>query len=338
MKIKNFGFWIVILIFAFLILHLALRRREPPLKVVKIQSRNLTFMVETRAGTVGEVLGEQGFTLPSPLPSREGNSSSFPLPWWERLGEGVIAGMTVEISRPVETIVNDAGVEKSYISSAATVNDLLYEKGIKLSSTDKVSAFISTPSSYSPYQGGEREGVFLTDGMVVKIDRIVTLPVRERTDIPFAITRYDNPFLPYGQEKILTPGKPGQQETEFLITYKNGVEIKRKFVRETILSTPVTETREFGTKIEIEETTEGVASWYAYRGCLCAAHPFYDKGRYARVTNLQNGQSVIVQINDRGPELDKHPDRVIDLDSVAYKALSNLSSGTISVRVELLKN
>ena len=37
-------------------------------------------------------------------------------------------------------------------------------------------------------------------------------------------------------------------------------------------------------------------------------------------------------------ELDKFPDRVIDLDAVAYKALAPLGSGTIAVKTELLKN
>ena len=120
-----------------------------------------------------------------------------------------------------------------------------------------------------------------------------------------------------------------------MITYKNGVEIKRHLLSETVVRIPQTEQRRLGTRIEVEQTEQGRASWYAYKGCLCAAHPSYMKGRYVRVT--AGGKSVIVRINDRGPDQSIYPDRVIDLDSVAFKQLAPLGAGTIGVRAELLK-
>src|SRR5207244_4253660 len=52
---------------------------------------------------------------------------------------------------------------------------------------------------------------------------------------------------------------------------------------------------------------------------------------YARVTNLENGRSIIVRVNDRGPYA---YDRVIDLSIGAAKALESYRTGTVRVRVE----
>jgi hypothetical protein len=80
----------------------------------------------------------------------------------------------------------------------------------------------------------------------------------------------------------------------------------------------------------------GVASWYKYKDCDCAASPDFKKGTKVKVTNLKNGKSIVLRINDWGPERDKFPDRVIDLDVTAFKKLANKRGGLIHVRVEKL--
>lgn len=81
--------------------------------------------------------------------------------------------------------------------------------------------------------------------------------------------------------------------------------------------------------------TEGVASWYAYKGCNCAASPDFPKGSYVKVTRINDpSKSVIVCINDYGPERDIFPDRVIDLDKVAFTQIAPLGAGLTRVKVE----
>jgi rare lipoprotein A len=89
----------------------------------------------------------------------------------------------------------------------------------------------------------------------------------------------------------------------------------------------------------------GLASWYgdAFHGrrtangevydmrSLTAAHPTMPLPSYARVTNLANGYSVIVRVNDRGPY---HGGRVMDVSSRAADVLDFKGSGTARVRVE----
>jgi len=88
----------------------------------------------------------------------------------------------------------------------------------------------------------------------------------------------------------------------------------------------------------------GVASWYGadFHGrrtangevfdanALTAAHPTLPLPCYAEVTNLDNGKSVLVRVNDRGPYVN---DRLIDMSYAAAKALGYTSQGRARVRV-----
>ncbi len=91
--------------------------------------------------------------------------------------------------------------------------------------------------------------------------------------------------------------------------------------------------------------SEGIASWYGpdFHGKLTAngelfdmnglsaAHPTLPMPSYLRVTNLGNGRSVIVRLNDRGPYA---KERVVDLSVGAAKALDFYGQGLARVRVE----
>jgi len=91
----------------------------------------------------------------------------------------------------------------------------------------------------------------------------------------------------------------------------------------------------------------GTASWYGelFHGRrtangeiydmdrLSAAHPTLPLPVYARVTNLQNGRSIIVRINDRGPYAN---DRIIDLSRHSAELLGYRDKGTAQVRVQFL--
>ena len=80
--------------------------------------------------------------------------------------------------------------------------------------------------------------------------------------------------------------------------------------------------------------TEGTASWYKYKGCNCAASPDYPKGTKLKVTNLDNGKSIVVKVNDWGPDRSIFPERVIDLDAVAFKKIARKGAGLCRVSVE----
>lgn len=68
---------------------------------------------------------------------------------------------------------------------------------------------------------------------------------------------------------------------------------------------------------------------------LTAAHKTLPFGSKVQVTNMRNGRSVVVRINDRGPYV---RGRIIDLSRAAAKQIGLGSSGTARVKLELLKN
>jgi rare lipoprotein A len=87
----------------------------------------------------------------------------------------------------------------------------------------------------------------------------------------------------------------------------------------------------YGSKFHGRRTSsQEVYDMYAFT----AAHKTLPLPSFARVTNLDNGKSLIVRINDRGPF---HPGRVIDLSYAAAVKLGYRNKGSARVRVEALQ-
>lgn len=98
---------------------------------------------------------------------------------------------------------------------------------------------------------------------------------------------------------------------------------------------------------DILETEDGVASYYHNkfhgrltangerydRGELTAAHRDYPFGTWLRVISLDNGNSVIVRVNDRGPH---KKSRIVDLSRAAAEELDMVRKGVMRVRIEVL--
>ncbi len=80
----------------------------------------------------------------------------------------------------------------------------------------------------------------------------------------------------------------------------------------------------------------GDASWYRYKNGLFAASPDFPQGTRLRVINKDNKKSVDVVVNDFGPDRTQQPNRVLDLDAVAFERLAPLGQGTVQVMVEVL--
>jgi rare lipoprotein A len=97
---------------------------------------------------------------------------------------------------------------------------------------------------------------------------------------------------------------------------------------------------------EATRVEEGVASFYAdsFHGSETASGEKYNKradtaahrtlafGTRVKVTNLEDGKSVWVRINDRGPQVEG---RIIDLSGSAARKLGITKAGTAKVRLEI---
>lgn len=94
-------------------------------------------------------------------------------------------------------------------------------------------------------------------------------------------------------------------------------------------------------------TETGVASYYAdtyvdrhtasgelYQSSeMTAAHRTLPFGTLVQVTNIKNGRSVVVRVNDRGPFV---RGRIIDLSRAAFDRIGNTSQGLLKVRIEVV--
>ncbi len=107
--------------------------------------------------------------------------------------------------------------------------------------------------------------------------------------------------------------------------------------------------RWFHPEVDPDYDESGTASWYGPNfhgrvtangeifdsGFLSAAHPTLPLPSYVRVTNLGNGRSAIVRVNDRGPFAHN---RLIDVSQRTAEVLGFVNSGTARVRVQYVGN
>ena len=128
--------------------------------------------------------------------------------------------------------------------------------------------------------------------------------------------------------------------------------VRAILVPEDVKSTPVPVSAPPKPKVkvvpEVVKVITGQASWYGpgfygnrtasgevYRpGTMTAAHRSLPFGTKVRVTNLWNGRSAVIRINDRGPFV---AHRVIDLGHGAASSLGVTASGVADVRLEVLR-
>jgi len=115
----------------------------------------------------------------------------------------------------------------------------------------------------------------------------------------------------------------------------------------TVQKASVESSRKKSSKPVTKHALNGTASWYGpgFHGKKTASGKIYDQhkltaahktlplGTKARVTNLDNGSTVDVEINDRGPFIEG---RIIDLSRAAAGALGFVESGLAPVQVELM--
>lgn len=211
-------------------------------------------------------------------------------------------------------------------------------------------AFVLSPAvsaaSLSHNSGGfKMESVkdFKANGPVLDLSNEFSDPWGLRRLSP--IYQYDTLGLSRGQKLTLTisyseVGLPGVNEVKDIYFYdkKNsvwrllgGVDYPEKKEMRIETSMPFAPLAVFSYP---SSRSIGQATWYAYKGGNYAASPDYPKGTKLKVTNTDNNKSVVVTVNDYGPDRRLYPQRAIDLDKVAFAKIASLSAGVINVKVE----
>ncbi len=122
---------------------------------------------------------------------------------------------------------------------------------------------------------------------------------------------------------------------------------KEGYIHPTMRPYSVFGKRYYPTKVRVGETFYGISSWYGpdFDGkatssgeiydmhALTAAHKTFPMNTMVKVTNRDNGKSVIVRITDRGPFVGT---RIIDLSNKAAHQIDMVKKGTANVKLEVV--
>lgn len=140
--------------------------------------------------------------------------------------EPVEAGEAITIQRAQEVTIHYHGEITKTTACGETAGELLQRLNLTVSGEDVISHGLDTA---------------VYDGMVLRIDRIVTHQETYTTAVPHEVRYCDDPSVPEGMEEVLTEGEDGEMLCTAGVTYVNGIESERVVLTETVTKAPVTE-------------------------------------------------------------------------------------------------
>ena len=214
------------------------------------------------------------------------------------------------------------GKDHDVVTNATTVGELLSAMGITPDRNDRV-----LPSPSAPLHPGQTIRYTSIDYRV----RELRVPIPHTT-----ATVYTDALKP-GQVRIAHPGVDGVMRETYRMKLVNGHVVSRQLLDQQVLQAATPERRLVGrgeadaSRNSSHGAQVGDASWYSFSpgSGLTAAHPWLPFGTVVTVTNLVNGRTVQVVINDRGP----FGGRIIDLSSQAFSRIAPLGQGVARVRL-----
>ncbi|MBK4728600.1 septal ring lytic transglycosylase RlpA family protein [Oxynema sp. CENA135] len=174
----------------------------------------------------------------------------------------------------------------------------------------------------------DKEGEIVSESYLIKVDDEALLVVDENTRLPDTTANLEQDALQMTNRlrRLVADAAPLSQVAN---------KPKPKPKAPEIVTSPV------------QFVVNGWASWYGpgFHGRLSASGEVFDQnaltaahrtlpfGTEVRVTNLNNGRSIVVRINDRGPFVGN---RVIDLSAAAAQVLGMMDTGVAPVRLDIL--
>lgn len=225
------------------------------------------------------------------------------------------ASQPVGSSRTVNARVVVMGKDHDVLTNADTVLELLSAMGVNPDGSDRV-----VPSPRTP----------LHPGIDVRFTDVDYRTREMRVPIPHTTyTTYSQVLAP-GQVKTIREGVDGVMLETFRLKVVDGDVVSRRLLSRSVIRQAFPTRRVIGQRNQSTGIQVGEASWYEAPGsALTAAHPSLAFGTVVTVTNLANGKSVRVVINDRGP----FGGRIIDLSPEAFSAIGLLGQGVCQVRL-----
>ena len=208
------------------------------------------------------------------------------------------------------------GKDHDVLTNATTVRELLSAMGIEPDRNDRV-----RPSPSAPL---EPSSAVVYSSIEFEV-REIEVPIPHTT-----VTRYTDELAP-GAVRLEQAGADGMLVERYRVKIVDGDVADRDLLGRTVVREAVPARRLVGRPHASHGVQVGEASWYSFapEDGLTAAHPSLPFGTVVTVTNLDNGKSVRVVINDRGP----FGGRIIDLRDEAFARIAPLSRGVCRVRL-----
>jgi hypothetical protein len=200
------------------------------------------------------------------------------------------------------------------VTNARSVGDLVRALGLRLGAGDSL-----RPAASARIRSDLR----------VRIRRVQRTRQVVEVALPYGtLVRYSSDLM-VGETEVNRSGSNGVGRETVVATYRNGRLISREVVAVQVIVAPVDQILYKGSAKTPPTSKTGIASWYGCSG-YHAASPWLPFGTTVTVTDLSNGRSVTVVINDRGPY---GAGRILDLCSPAFAAIAPLSQGVAKVQI-----
>lgn len=262
------------------------------------------------------------------------------------------AGLSFSMQTAKDVTVTIGGKTQK-ITAVGTVADALKAAKVEVDSSDAVNPGLGTP---------------LSDGMKITLTMVDQKSQKRRVAVPFSTKKVEDSSLPKGEIKVITKGVNGINEETWTVVFKDGKKVSEKKVSSKVVNAPVTQVVKVGTKTASSSSPSTRSSSASHRstasqssdpvtsGTTCLASTYgegdgtaggptasgetFDPSTFTaasktlplgstiRVTNVSNGRTVTVRINDRGPYVGG---RCLDLSTAAMNAIAP-GQGLVTVR------
>ena len=262
------------------------------------------------------------------------------------------AGLSFSMQTAKDVTVTIGGKTQK-ITAVGTVADALKAAKVEVDSCDAVNPGLGTP---------------LSDGMKITLTMVDQKSQKRRVAVPFSTKKVEDSSLPKGEIKVITKGVNGINEETWTVVFKDGKKVSEKKVSSKVVNAPVTQVVKVGTKTASSSSPSTRSSSASHRstasqssdpvtsGTTCLASTYgegdgtaggptasgetFDPSAFTaasktlplgstiRVTNVSNGRTVTVRINDRGPYVGG---RCLDLSTAAMNAIAP-GQGLVTVR------
>ena len=262
------------------------------------------------------------------------------------------AGLSFSMQTAKDVTVTIGGKTQK-ITAVGTVADALKAAKVEVDSSDAVNPGLGTP---------------LSDGMKITLTMVDQKSQKRRVAVPFSTKKVEDSSLSKGEIKVITKGVNGINEETWAVVFKDGKKVSEKKVSSKVVNAPVTQVVKVGTKTASSSSPSTRSSSASHRstasqssdpvtsGTTCLASTYgegdgtaggptasgetFDPSAFTaasktlplgstiRVTNVSNGRTVTVRINDRGPYVGG---RCLDLSTAAMNAIAP-GQGLVTVR------